>query len=115
MTIRMCSGHAIDLAKEIKRKGMGHLVYNDPEHVEHFVQRWIHGVSPREEFNPFVVAVLEITKKAQDIVPPLMLEGGTRCPICCVSRHLHRDVAVDWIDGVSDLMLLTAKVNELVT
>lgn len=108
--MKHCSRHSHDLLGVLRRKGMARLV--NPARAQVFAERWIAGTATKPEFDPYVVSVLEIFKKCKDM-NIYVLDGA--CPLCTINKALQDATAdVKWIDNVTDLMLLTARVNELV-
>lgn len=109
--MKICSRHFSDLAYAVKHKGMGLMIR--PEKSEMFAHHWLNGHSKLHEFDPLVVAALEINKKATELCGAAIINGS--CPLCTVAKVLQRTDAADvWIDNVSDCMLVFAKVNGLV-
>lgn len=110
MPLKMCTGHLHDLREQLRRKNLWRL--HQPERAQLFAQQWLAGACAPHEFDPLVVSILEINKKVSELCGQLV-NGTTVCPICLASRHLMTDISVTWLDDVTDLMLLTAKVNHL--
>lgn len=107
---KMCIGHSHGLIAALRRKGMGSLIR--PEQAAKFARRWLDGTATKPEFDPYVVAGLEILSKCR-VMNIYVLPGG--CPLCAAEKALQNaDAGVAWIDNVSDLMLLTAQTNRLV-
>lgn len=109
--MKICGRHSHDMLHALRRRGMQKLIR--PEDSVTFAKRWLEGLATKPEFDPFVVATLEIFKKCHDM-SIYVLEGG--CPLCAVNVAFQKnDADASWIDNVSDLMLLTAQTNRLVT
>lgn len=106
--MKLCSAHSSDLSKALRRKGIAHLMR--PERAVEFAQKWLAGTTTKSEFDPYVVATLEIAKKASDlgvyVVP-------TCCPLCTVNAAYRKELAQSWVDNVTDLMLIVARTNDL--
>ena len=118
MTQKICGRHSHDLLDMIKRKGLMHLVNNDPKEVERRTKAWLLGIASRQEFDPYIIAVLEIYNKASEIIghelERVSAEGRVPCPLCAVTRALQDAGAdVKWIDNCTDAVLVAAEVNEL--
>lgn len=109
--MKICAGHMFELSGAIRRKGMWPLV--NTSNATHFAQRWLEGTAKQHEFDPLVVAALEVSAKAKQLCGDLL--HAETCPLCQINLVLQNaDASQAWIDNVSDLMLLTAKVNHLV-
>lgn len=110
--MKLCSKHSHDLRKQLERRGLDKLI--NPAHAGEFAQRWLDGDALAEEFDPYVVAALEINAKAQQF-GVVDLNDMNVCPLCAINRVLQNSRADEsWVDNVADLMLITAKVNHLV-
>lgn len=114
--MKFCARHLTDLTAAIRRKGMIGLCHDDPAIVRHLAKRWLRGASGSKpsvtDFDPRVVAMLEICQKAHDVGLPRLAPA---CPICGAAKILQDNKVPDaWIDNVSDVLLLIAKVNNLI-
>ena len=110
--MKICNTHFADLRAALNKKGLGPLMENnDDRAVAEFALRWLQGTASMEEFDPLVVSVLEITSHAKTMLG--IDPQDPRCPLCAVDFYLGSRGAESWIDNVTDLMLLTAKVNHL--
>lgn len=109
--MKYCTGHLHDLRKQLDRKGLSRLIH--PERAGEFGQRWVQGTAKAHEFDPMVVAMLEIGAKCRQ----LGIEFTDRaCPLCAVNVGLKRpDAASSWTDNVTDLMVVVAQTNGLVS
>lgn len=109
---RLCSGHIHDLAEQVKRKGLWRFVR--PENTEAFAKRWLAGTATMQEWDPLCISVLEIQKKASDTFGRDFVNGS--CPLC-VAAKIYRSVRIPgaWIDNITDLMIIQARVNHLIT
>ena len=116
MSRKLCNKHIHELNFALKRKGLGHLISKSDEEARAKAMRWVQGTTPEGEFDPLVVSVLEIYKKAADMVGQRAVDG---CALCLVHKELgHRalyvdDLAQSWIDNISDHMLATCLFNGL--
>jgi len=109
--MKHCARHFEDLYHMVKHKGMGSMVR--PEQAEQFAHYWLNGSAKVHEFDPLVVSVLEINKKAMELCGPAIKQG--ECPLCTIAKVLQRkDAAETWIDNVTDAMLIFCKMNRLV-
>ena len=109
--MKICARHFSDLSEQVKHKGMGSMIR--PERSELFAQQWLAGHARVHEFDPLVVAALEVNKKATELCGAAIINGS--CPLCTVTKVLQNHTADQtWIDNVTDCMLLFAKVNNLV-
>lgn len=109
--MKNCARHSSDLSEALKRKGLWHLV--KPERAQDFAVRWLQGTATAVEFDPYVVASLEINMKMVKFLR-IQPEHPQECPLCRVNLVLcNSEADKAWIDNVTDLMLLTAKVNDL--
>ena len=107
----VCARHSHDLLAACRKKGMGSLVR--PERSRLFAERWLAGTATKPEFDPYVVAVMEIFSKCKQM-NIYVLPGA--CPVCTAAVAIQSVKTADsWIDNVTDLMLLTARVNHLVS
>lgn len=107
---KMCSGHSHGLMGALRKKGMGSLIR--PERAAESAKKWLDGTALKHEFDPYVVASLEILAMCNKM-NIYVIEGA--CPLCTTNAALQNAAAADkWIDNVSDLMLLTAQTNQLV-
>ena len=91
------------------RKGLAALCHrDDPGTVAH---QWLRGTLHREAFDPFVVSILEVVQKLSTFGKEL---GAHECPFCAVNvRLMNRDADKNWLDNVTDAMLLHALANGL--
>jgi hypothetical protein len=113
--MKLCGSHQTDLAAALRKKGLWKLCSTDPHISAVRAQRWLAGVAMREEFDPLVVATLEINSKAKEILHPAIAETQHLCPLCQASKALQRvDIPAAWIDNCTDMMFLVAKTNGLV-
>lgn len=106
--MKPCSAHSEDLLRTIRRKGMGALVRSD--RAAEFARKWLLGTTTKEEFDPYVVATLEIASKAKEL--SVYVVPGC-CPLCTVEAAYRQPLAPDWIDNITDLMLIIARANAL--
>lgn len=112
--MKTCAGHYVDLKRSLERKGLWHLVDLSPSVMADRTQRWLTGAGScaPQHFCPLVVSLLEVQKKVADLFGP---QAETVCPFCEAARGMNNDkIPAAWIDNVTDLMLVTAKVNHLV-
>jgi len=108
--MRICNGHSHDLIHELDRRGLKKLIR--PELASVHGKLWLEGKASREEFDPYVVATLEIASKAREFGVQA-LNGS--CPLCEIARALQdNEVPEAWLDNCADFMLLIAKANHLV-
>ena len=110
--MKICGTHFDEVKKALIRKGLGHLIKDrNGEQLSDFAVRWLLGTATMEEFDPLVVAILEITNHAKIFIG--MQPQDHRCPLCGVTYALGVGADDKWVDNVTDLMLLTSKVNGL--
>jgi len=109
---KLCARHEASLIEELKRKGIWFLCYSEKEHVNAFKHRWLNGESVVGEFNPYVVAVLEINQKAVTHIGAYTQESRY-CACCEVQKKLGEDADDVWLDNVTDAMLQFCLVNGL--
>lgn len=90
--LRMCGNHMEDLAKELKFRGLWHLVELDPAKAAAWAQRYKAGQTQPDEFDPLAASVGEIlTKVPQFIDDRLILTAtGFRCPLCLLVQHTRQ-------------------------
>lgn len=110
MSTPFCTRHSFELEAALKRKGLGKLIkWKSAEDVTRFTVRWLAGVATREEFDSYIVSSLEIMGKAHQFgFNPHIC---SLCEVC--ARLLKIDADDEWIDNVTDLMVLVAHVNHL--
>lgn len=107
--MKLCSTHQHDLVRAVERKGMGHYVSKSAGEATLKARRWLQGTACAQEFDPFVVSVLEINKKVSEQL------GDVRgaCPLCAVQHYMGSAADAEWIDNVTDLMVVTCQTNGL--
>jgi hypothetical protein len=101
--------HSLDAA--IRKKGMGNLISLQDWEAKAKAKRWLEGTAPVGEFDPLVVAYLEINKKAFEMFNTHLRD---ECPLCAANRILKRNADKQWIDNISDLMYATCLANGLI-
>ncbi len=110
--MRCCQNHFQEVRKAIIAKGMQKLLkHEDTRDIQIFATRWIVGYAAAQEFDPLIVAMLEINNHAHMMIG--MAKEDPRCPLCLVEFTMGQKADQKWIDNVTDLMLLTAKANDL--
>jgi hypothetical protein len=107
--MNICHKHLTELAKMLQRKGLGHLITEDPQKAAYKGRRWLRGNARPQDFDPQVVATLEIYQKVTS-----MGYAPTGCALCAVPALLRVASAdAHWIDNVTDAMVVVAQVNGL--
>lgn len=104
----ICNTHSHDLLKVIKDKGMVEHISLTKEQAVIKAKRWLQGNATKEQFDPYVVASLEIYQKANE---QLGLIEDPVCPLCVVEQVLG--ASHSWIDNVTDLLVLFCRTNDL--
>ena len=107
---KLCTRHTHDLHEDIKKKGMGRYVSLNTQDVKRKTHLWLHGAATPADFDPYVVAVLEINKKAHE---EYGIPHHHTCPLCYIDHILGMRAATTWIDNVTDLMVVTCRTNNL--
>lgn len=109
----LCPGHFEDLKQALTRKGLWYLVDTSPEALTRNIQAWLAGKTTDKQFDPLVGALCEIRQK---LVEMGAQQANSTCPLCQVNRILQTVTAdQSWIDNVTDMMVLVAKVNDIPT
>lgn len=111
-TLKLCSGHYIDLRRALQHKGIWHLCTVDAHLRGERAKMWLAGQCPAHQFDPFAVSLLEMRNKLSD------LTGGhpVGCLLCNAMKLLDNEkVPAAWLDNITDLMVVTARVNGLVS
>lgn len=108
---KICNNHLVNIRKAVDAKGMGHLVAKTEETAKMRAGMWLAGNCPAEQFDPFVVSILEIHQKGREVFGPLPHEG---CPLCAAEQIIQRKADNEWIDNCTDAMVVVAKVNGLI-
>ncbi len=104
-----CGYHSEGLMHALKHRGLGKLI--DPAKAGEFAIRWLSGISAFHEFDPFVIASLEIRAQCTKVGIPEV--GG--CPLCAADHFLPgRDIDEAWVTNVSDMMVQQAKLRQLI-
>lgn len=113
--MKICAKHLSELSHAIKRKGMGrYSPPSDPEISKIFAQRWLSGEVRSGEFIAIVVAVLEVHKKFQDLVGYRIRNfPDDACPLCKIDALLQQNAAEQWVDNVTDALVMFCEVNGL--
>ena len=108
---KMCAGHYHDLAAALRKKNLWFLVAQESSERERRAQEWLKGTAKFHEFDPLVVSMLEITQKCR-----MLVSGGLPmgCSLCNAMKLLNDErVPEAWIDNITDLMVVTARINGL--
>lgn len=112
MAKRLCNSHGHDLYSAVKRKGMAHRITTTEQGMKDVRDRWLTGTTPEGEFDPLVVATLEVFNKADEMFGKSW-EKKSGCPLCAVDGILKQEAAKTWVDNITDLMLVTCIANGL--
>lgn len=116
--MKHCSRHMSDLARAIRKKGMGHMITQSDVDIARKTQLWFQGALTAEEFDPLLVSILEINAKAVDLLGTRLLEkkanGNEHCPLCSANQILKSTrMDISWIDNITDMMVIVALSNGL--
>lgn len=106
---RLCATHSSALLEMVKRKGMGRYITQSTDSVRRKTKLWLTGQAQPYDFDPYIVAALEVAKKAREMYG---VQNGT-CPLCAADHFLGFGAASTWIDNVTDLMVVTCQANDL--
>lgn len=106
--MKLCARHVDDLNRQIRRKGMGKFMSATEEIARTRAMKWLRGTATPADFDPQVVATFEIYKKAQELVGDF--DG---CPICRLPIMAKKDITKEWIDNVTDALVLFCEANNL--
>lgn len=116
MSLHFCTKHLTDLIGGLRHRGMGKLLHcmeQPKEYSERFAKRWVEGTAAREEFDPLIVATLELNKKYVETWGPPM-NGGDRCSLCWAGANaMSTKVPERWLEACCDQLAEIAKRNEL--
>jgi hypothetical protein len=110
--MRLCDKHIHELSHALSKKGMAHLCSLSDAQAKERGEKWLLGTAKWHEFDPLVVSVFEICKKAVDLFGQQRVANG--CPLCKLPRITRIvGIADSWIDNVTDQMLVLALANGL--
>ncbi len=118
--MKFCSRHQEDLTAMLRRKNLWRFVATDDKQMGVNLVAWLKGTTTKETFDPHIIAVLEIHKKAIEYCGPYVkgknTAGQPYCPICeSQKRLLLASLDQVWIDGITDLAYAIALANGYVT
>lgn len=113
--MKICAKHLTDLNQAIKRKGMGRYSPPDDQEVSRiFTLRWLSGTAHPGELIAIVVAILEIHKKFQELVGYRIRNfTNADCPLCKIDALLQQNASEQWVDNVTDALVMLCEVNGL--
>ena len=113
--MKLCNSHWSDLVKAIKHKGLGRLISTHPEQAETRTRKWLAGTARPDDFDPLVVSTLEIYHKAAEMLGHAVTDRthGHRCPLCEINRALQKQADAEWVDNVTDLMIVDCQTNNI--
>lgn len=106
----MCTRHSHDLLQFIRRKGMADHVSATAEDAQRKARRWLQGQTSRDDFDPYVIATLELNQKAGMI---FAVPSTPHCTLCVVEHQGGPAVCHEWLDNVTDAILAAALANDI--
>lgn len=92
--MRYCTRHLSDIGDKIRFHGLWKFV--QPERVIENTRLWLTGETRREAIDPLVVVMVEISAKADRMLPkgPKGQMGhATGCPLCAIQRLANDETA----------------------
>lgn len=113
--MKLCTSHLYDLVKALNQKGLGHLITQDAVPAKIKAERWLAGIAKADEFDPLIVSIFEISKKAMEaMLDRSMPRPQDRvCPLCVMNHVIGPACDREWTDNITDLMVVTARTNNL--
>lgn len=79
--MKFCARHITELGDSVRKRGLWKFV--DELNAKRFMVRWLRGSATKDEIDPLVVAMLEITHKANRLGIPM---ASGVCPLCELAR-----------------------------
>lgn len=107
--MNFCGSHNTAVQKAITERGMWGLVATDVKTVTKRAQLWLTGKATASDFDPLVIATLELLQKTREHAGL----PGNKCPLCFASHHLGKGIDNVWINGCTDKILDACKSSDV--